>query len=93
MNTPWGSSQHQQKFAEGVVFYETASHGGFKLSQSKNNKIPIPLRRGDCWYEEDCEACKVLYFFHELFKNNCTKEKALECLHTWFPEQCAEAGI
>ncbi len=63
MQTPWGESLSEDTLAEGIVFYETGRHGGIRLSVERNRKMPTYFRRSDRWYEEDCEACKVLLVF------------------------------
>lgn len=94
VRTPWGDAQHEVIYGPGVVFYETASHGGFKLDKDANRKIPVPLRRNDSWYEEDCEALKVMYTFPSLFPSLADKrEQVVGHMKRWFPEQCQELGI
>jgi hypothetical protein len=63
MHTPWGESLSESTLAEGIVFYETGRHGGILLSAERNARMPEYFRRIDRWYEEDCEACKVLLVF------------------------------
>jgi hypothetical protein len=67
MKTPWGTSQRQKKIASGITFYETARHGGFKVSPEKTQEMPPCLRNKDGWYEEDCEWAKVALSFKDLF--------------------------
>ena len=38
-----------------MAFHHTAGHGGIKLSEAYNDKIPSALRAKDGWYEEDCD--------------------------------------
>lgn len=98
MYTPWGQSQYSEQYGIGVVFYETPSHGGFKLATAKNNMVPVMFRNNDGWYEEDCEVWKVILTFPELFQTGPTlsgldvfqrQELALKHLERWFPEQVA----
>ncbi len=35
IRTPWGKAQTTEVLAEGIVFYSTASHGGFKLARPR----------------------------------------------------------
>jgi hypothetical protein len=85
IHTPWGPSQHAQIFAEGVVFHETASHGGFRLDPERNAKLHPALRNADGWYEEDCEAAKVIVTFPDLFSEKATRA-ADRTLKNWFPD-------
>lgn len=98
MWTPWGKSQYQETFGVGVTFHETPSHGGFKLSEGKNNQVPDAFRNANGWYEEDCEYWKVVLTFPELFHTGeilsrldvfQRQELALQNLQRWFPEQVA----
>ncbi|KAE9708267.1 DUF7007 domain-containing protein, partial [Escherichia coli] len=52
-NTPWGPSQGATVYAEGVVCYSTAGHGGFHLSAERNRSVHPMLLARDGWYEED----------------------------------------
>jgi len=54
-------------YGEGIVFYSTPSHGGFKLDEVRNALVPEALRNADGWYEEDCEWAKVAVSFPALF--------------------------
>ena len=67
MYTPWGVSDYREVLADGVVFYGTPSHGGFKLDDANNAKIRDEWRRDDGWYEEDCDANYVAATFPDLF--------------------------
>ena len=84
--TPWGKAQHSKVITRGIIFYSTAGHGGIHVSAGKNKLIPAALRRDDGWYEEDCEADKVVMSFPALF----TLEQvagARKGVKTWFPHQ------
>ncbi len=71
--TPWGKSQSKRKIASGIIFYSTASHGGFHLSPKRLKQMPFYLRnfRGFCgkegWYEEDCDYNIVICAFPQYF--------------------------
>lgn len=43
--TPWGPAQTADVIAPGIVFYTTASHGGYHLSPERNALIPLAVRR------------------------------------------------
>lgn len=66
-HTPWGASQYTKNYCRGINFYSTSRHGGFKVSPTVNDKIHEAYRNADGWYEEDCEAAKVIHSFPELF--------------------------
>ena len=70
--TPWGPAQTSEVIAPGITFYSTASHGGFHLSDERNARVSLKLRRSTFlqlgmkgWYEEDCDASIVLATFPE----------------------------
>jgi len=71
-STPWGRSDYEMEYADGVVFFGTPSHGGFRLSKKMNARIPEVFRNADGWYEEDCEYAKVSYFLSECFPETFT---------------------
>jgi hypothetical protein len=79
VDTPWGVSQTTTLYAEGVEEYSTAGHGGFKLSDERNQKIYSFLRSNCGWYEEDAEWAIVAISFPHLF--------------TAFERRCAERTI
>ena len=89
MYTPWGSSQHQKKVTEGIVFYDTASHGGYKLSNEKINEMPAELKNikpwaGAGWYEEDCDWSIVVLSFPEFFTIEQIKGALLTAKNTGY---------
>jgi single-stranded DNA-binding protein len=79
MDTPWGESDSEHVYADGIVFYGTPSHGGFKLDGIREDRLEEMLmdigltteqaRMGyePGWYEEDCCALAVLMMWPELF--------------------------
>lgn len=81
MRTPWGASDFSKKYAPGVVFYSTPSHGGFKLSAKREAELDARLREVGLsaeearlgydtgWYEEDCSANAVVFGWPELFSD------------------------
>lgn len=88
MHTPWGQSQHATMYAPGIVFHETASHGGFKLRPDVNALIPKVFRVASFneqgmagWYEEDCDGSLVVYFFPRFFPEHVVEraEKMVKC--------------
>ena len=84
MNTPWGTSQSATKYGDGITFYETASHGGFHVRENRNAAMPDALRQDDGWYEEDCEACKVILAFPLHFSPKQV-DGAQDTLKNWYP--------
>lgn len=61
--TPWGEALGESRLAEGITLFETGGHGGIKLSSERNAAMPAGFRQPGAWYEEDCEAHKVLLVF------------------------------
>lgn len=90
ISTPWGMSQHSSVYGDGIVFYGTAGHGGIKLSPEKNAKVPAAMRQGSGWYEEDCEAAKVVFTFPEVFKPETVKA-SIKILKDYFPKAYEKA--
>jgi len=61
-SSPWGTVQHSHRFAEGIWFVSTASHGGYWLSEQRQkefHEVEAFKDFGPQWLEEDCEACLV----------------------------------
>ena len=85
MYTPWGASQSSKKLARGIVFYETAGHGGIHLSPERQEAMPEALKLDEPWYEEDCEWARVYCAFPGCFKQEDVAE-AKKSLTTWHPE-------
>jgi hypothetical protein len=81
-NSPWGAVDHCERFAEGVFFVSTPSHGGFKLEAKHNLLIPAPFRREGGWYEEDCDAAIPMFFMPLLFKPQDVRN-ARQSLRNW----------
>src|SRR5215469_6557793 len=74
--TPWGTPDHVEQIAEGIVLASTPSHGGFYLTPDRNAQIPAAWRAASWngqgergWYEEDCDWCLVALTFPDLFPN------------------------
>jgi hypothetical protein len=72
--TPWGRAQTANYVADGITFYSTASHGGFKLSPERVALVAPEYRAyarrwsgSPAWYEEDVAALAVVATFPELF--------------------------
>src|ERR1700746_15457 len=50
--TPWGAPQHITKLAESIQSVSTASHGGIRLSNERNEQIPEYIRNADGWDQQ-----------------------------------------
>jgi hypothetical protein len=80
MLTPWGQSDHESKLIDGVVFYGTPGHGGYKVDASVRATWPqplqdfVPFNDNTGWYEEDCDAAIVMLAHHEHFPTS-----AIDC--------------
>lgn len=47
--TPWGTSQVLRLYADGVVSYSTAGHGGFHLDPAQNALVDELWRNAEGW--------------------------------------------
>jgi hypothetical protein len=83
--TPWGAPQHITKLAEGIQSVSTASHGGIRLSNERNEQIPEYMRNADGWYEEDEQWAKVAVVFPDAFPS-ATVVDAYGTLKNWNPD-------
>lgn len=83
--TPWDKADTVTKVTRGINFYSTPSHGGFILSQGKNNEIPEYARNDNRAYEEDCQWAIVVYFFPQYFPAKDVLESA-KTLREWYPD-------
>jgi len=86
IHTPWGVADHARDYAEGITFYRTPSHGGFKLSPERLKQMPPALRGKSSWFEEDCEWAKVAFAFPETFPEK-HRESAIRTLKEWYPDE------
>lgn len=68
--TPWGPIQESNVIAEGITEVSTASHGGYVLSEERQNEMPAHLSNGTPYYEEDCEFALVQLAFPAYFKED-----------------------
>lgn len=83
--TPWGAAQESTHYGRGIVFYSTASHGGFHVSPTLAAAMPVHLRHDDGWYEEDCDWCLVVLAFPDRFDAEMRAE-AERTLRHWHPD-------
>ena len=84
-STPWGPSQGSVSRGRGIIFYDTASHGGFHVSAVLNRTIPGRLRLESGWYEEDCDWSRVALAFPTRFSNK-ELEDAEVTLRNYYPD-------
>ncbi|MBV5262447.1 hypothetical protein J3S89_00155, partial [Pinisolibacter sp. B13] len=84
-STPWGGAQSATAYAEGIVEYATASHGGFHLSPERNAAVYPTLRSEGGWYEEDCGWAAVAITFPDLF-TAFERRCAETTMKDWFPD-------
>jgi hypothetical protein len=99
MYTPWGRSRDTEVIAPGVVFYSTASHGGYHVAAKLNKRIPAIFRAAaevwsgkPGWYEEDCAYAIVHAFLPEFFSPEEVL-KALETIKRWYPTEWAKYAV
>ncbi|WP_442755644.1 DUF7007 domain-containing protein [Methylocystis sp. JAN1] len=93
IHTPWGAADREKFYAEGIVFYSTPSHGGFRLDALRNAKVHPLLREADGYYEEDCAWAKVAFTFPELFSKD-HYDAAVATIKNWCPDAYEEiAGV
>ena len=72
ISTPWGHSDSRKGYGEGITFYGTPSHGGFRVSAERLRAMPADLAAidpfaGPGWYEEDGDWAVVALAFPECF--------------------------
>ena len=88
-STPWGPAQSCEVKADGIVFYSTASHGGFYLNKNRLADMPDYMKgetfgsNGPNWYEEDCDWAMVAVVFPEAFPREY--KQAVDILRNWQP--------
>lgn len=73
VQTIWGPSQSEKRIAPGITYYETAAHGGYRLSADRFKLMPeryrsIATHEGhEGWYEQDCDWALVALSFPDCF--------------------------
>ena len=82
--SPWGRVNHLQQITEGIAWVSTPSHGGIKLSAEVNRQMPAAFKVAGGWYEEDCEASKVIAVFPDHFDPKDV-DAAIRGLKNWYP--------
>ena len=81
IKTPWGMAQSATRYGDGLVFFTTASHGGFELSRERLFEVieAFPGWRsfaGGRWLEEDCDWAVAALLWPDLF----TREEVFEAV-------------
>jgi len=71
-HTPWGFSQTAEQIAPGIIRHDTASHGGYEITQERFEQMPADIRAvnpwaGPLWYEEDEDWALVCLAFPDVF--------------------------
>lgn len=89
IHTPWGFSQDVTPYGEGITFYGTASHGGFKVEEPYLSRIPVEWRRATFqqqglrgWFEEDADWSIVVLMYGDRF-NAEDRARAVEIFDGW----------
>ncbi|MGI8546722.1 MAG: DUF7007 domain-containing protein [Gemmatimonadaceae bacterium] len=86
IRTPWGMSQTEEPHGDGITFYSTPLHGGFKVEGEAMKLMPAALRISTGFFEEDCEAALVIVAFPDRFTAEQV-ESATRSVKDWFPER------
>ena len=86
VGTPWGQSQTAHPHGDGITFYSTSSHGGFRVDSPTLKMMPAPLRVAGGWFEEDCDASLVIVAFPDRFSPS-EVESAMRDLKNTFPDR------
>lgn len=84
--SPWGTCDHIEVLAPGMVRVHTAGHGGIHLDQWRIKALPPAFKRvAQAWYEED-SACSIpMVAFHREFSEHQVKG-AISTLRNWYPD-------
>jgi len=100
IQTPWGKTNHVYDHGDGVIFTETARHGGFRIERkhyleacARENVPVFPKAGGQAgnfvWFEEDCDWAFAVIAFPHVFDEE-TRKGADATLRNWYPEQWEE---
>jgi hypothetical protein len=99
-STPWGTADHSERLAVGIMQYSTPGHGGIHLSKTRQEAMPVAFRTDGGWYEEDCDWALVAVVWPEAFviansPSFDTVEKvraeAVRCVKQWNPDRWTRA--
>lgn len=85
-NSPWDTIQHTAELAVGIVQVHTAGHGGFWISDTRRQWMPLSLGKietfaGGNWYEEDCDWAIVVMAFPDHFTSETCHHALLMAKH------------
>jgi Domain of unknown function (DUF7007) len=105
--TPWGEAISTTHYADGIDFFETGGHGGFRVSLARAKEMHPDLlssrwfhvskqpgaigkltQLDDYWFEQDCEAYKVILTWPDLFPGS-DMQAAHDTVKQWWPKQYA----
>ncbi len=97
--TPWGISDSHKNISEGIDWFGTPSHGGFRLSAERLAQLPLRFKyfkpwAGAGWFEEDCDWCVVVIAFPGFFsvEDRTNAEKTFMGSLSYFNEHGAVTG-
>jgi hypothetical protein len=103
MNTPWGKSQHCDRFLQGVSFFTTASHGGIFVSNKAAKRFNLStaaikhsiIKNAGYWFEEDCQYAVVALDLklYEIASFGVTKEALRKTVSQWCADYLLELGL
>ncbi len=93
--SPWGAVIEANEVAPGVVWFKTASRGGYRLSKRRQAALPRYLRTEDGWYEDRTEWAAVAVVFDRIFDatppgvdaQNTLYQIGRDTLMNWRPEE------
>lgn len=97
ISTPWGLSDDAgNPVAEGITFYSTPSHGGYRVSEARRSEMHPALRaigdesdfHGPGWFEEDCEWVALALTWPNLYPVEA-REVAQEIAARYYPAALA----
>lgn len=95
-STPWGTADHSERLAVGIMSYSTPGHGGIHLSKARQEAMPVALRVDGGWYEEDCDWALPAVVWPEAFviegseamgTPEQVKAEAIRCVKQWNPDR------
>jgi len=72
VSTPWGQADYHKHYIDGIDWYSTPSHGGFRLSNERLKAMHPALQQVfnpyyPNYFEEDCDWAKVAIAYPSLF--------------------------
>ena len=89
INTPWGTADHVEELADGIIQVGTPTHGGIGVKHEVAAKRLSAAARTEAidqydhlWFEEDCDWAIVCHEIPELFSKQ-HREMAARSLARW----------